>query len=101
MKFKPILTLALITLISAQAPADAPKFIETTYIDTKDNVSVRKKQVNITFIPEGATDNTWVDFWMDGSYSTLIRSDKEIYWEVSMSLHVPTFVPGAFYTVWL
>ena len=64
-------------------------------------MTIQKKLVNVTFIPEGATDNTWVDHWMNGSYSTLIRSDKEIYWELSMSLHVPSFTPGAYYMLWL
>jgi hypothetical protein len=37
---------------------------------------------------------------MNGSYSTLVRSDKEIYWELSMTLNVPFFVPNAFYMLW-
>lgn len=63
-------------------------------------MTVRKKQVNVTFIPEGATDNTWVGHWMNGSYSTLVRSDNQNYWELSMTLHVPSFTPGYIYMLW-
>lgn len=37
---------------------------------------------------------------MDGSYSTLIRSDKQIYWELKMVLHVPQLISGAYYMLW-
>jgi hypothetical protein len=57
--------------------------------------------VKLDFIPEGATDNTWVNYWMDGSYSTLIRSAKDYDLEISMTLHVPSFTDQAFYMMWL
>ena len=54
----------------------------------------------IVFIREGATDNTWVDYWMDGSYSTIIRSDSEIYLELEMILHVPKLEDDYRYMIW-
>ena len=99
MKFKLIFLGFIAVLSNAQAPTNAPQFTETAYEDAN-YIRIRRKQVNVTFIPEGASDQTWVGHWMNGSYSTLVRSDKEIYWELSMTLNVPFFVPNAFYMVW-
>ena len=54
----------------------------------------------ITLIPEGATDNTWVDHWMEGHYATLIRSDGDYYLELKLTLHVPSFKPNSYYMIW-
>jgi hypothetical protein len=97
----------LASLAQAQAPADAPAYKETvklfqTNIEGKwTEVVLRKKMIDITFIPEGATDNTWVDYWMDGHYSTEIRSNGLIFFELSMTLHVPKFVDNYYYLIWL
>lgn len=88
-------------------PANAPVYDEFVELfETTANegnwtkVVIREKTVNLTFIPEGATDNTWVDHWMDGSYSTLIRSDNEVYFELQMRLHVPYFSSNFLYMLW-
>ena len=93
---KSLLALA-ISICLAQ---NVPNYTVSTYFDPAYNVTIRKKQVNVTFIPEGATDNTWVGHWMEGSYSTLVRSDNQNYWELSMTLHVPSFTPGFIYMLW-
>ena len=63
-------------------------------------IVIRKKTTDIVLIPEGATDNTWVDYWMDGHYSTLIRSDNDNYLELSLTLHVPSFKSESWYMIW-
>ena len=70
--------------------SERPSYNTSTYVEN--GLYINRKQVNLTFIPEGATDNTWVDYWMNGSYSTLVRSDGDRSWEISMTLHTPTFV---------
>ncbi len=86
MKF--LVMLSVVTLVFGQQQV---KYNTTNYTEPTTNVKIFKKYTNITFIPQGATDNTWVDYWMDGNYSTLIRSDKQTYFELQMTLHVPNF----------
>ena len=99
--------ITLIAVAVAQAPADAPKYNETVKLFTMNQegkwtgIVIRKKTVDITFIPEGATDNTWVDHWMSGHYSTLIQSDGELYFELSITHHIPSFNSNWYYMIWL
>lgn len=93
-------------------PTDAPEYTETVklYSLTQEGkwtgTVTRKKTVPITFIREGATDNTWVDYWMDGQYSTLIISNgegkegTELEWELQMTLHVPDMKDEYRYMIW-
>lgn len=105
---KLLLAIACITFSFswAQVPANAPRYDESVHLYNTNQegnwtkLVIREKTVNLTFIPEGATDNTWVDHWMDGSYSTLIRSDNLYYFELEMRLHVPYFSSGFLYMLW-
>ena len=87
-------------------PANAPSYVEQTKLFTINQegvwnkIVIRKKTSNIVLIPQGATDNTWVDYWMDGHYSTLIRSDNDNYLELSVTLHVPKFTSDSWYMIW-
>lgn len=60
----------------------------------------------ITFIREGATENTWVDYWMDGTYSTMIVSNgaenkpTQYNWELKITLHVPDLKDEYRYMIW-
>ena len=53
----------------------------------KGNGKITYLPTKVAIIPEGATENNEMGFYLDGEYATIINEYKEIILELSMTLH--------------
>lgn len=67
------------------------------YVESADGL---RRTTAITWIPEGATENTYPGYWLDGSYSTYVTEKGTLDFELEMSLHVPELTLDAMYMNW-
>ena len=87
MKYQQILTLlAIAKLVNSQEETREEDFANRN-AGLLEESDIQTKSVPAPIIPQGATENNEMGFWLDATYSTILDQYQELKLELDLTLH--------------